>query len=167
MVALEPNAFPVSLVALFAAWMIPALYARRGALVARPRRRIGQLAERRALGLLADLVGHEARELLARTGMVLEPGRLGIWLVAESGALLVAPGGRRVSCFCVYTPEPGLPLPSGDRIAHLLLALRSDETGFATVANVAFSGAPWRIRRCLDRGMRPALDRAVAAARHR
>ena len=32
-------------------------------------------------------------------------------------------------------------LPSADRTAHLLLALREDEEGFATVANLAFSGA--------------------------
>jgi hypothetical protein len=56
-------------------------------------------------------------------------------------------------------------LPSGDRIAHLLLALRSDERGFATVANLAFSGARWRVRRRLPATMRPALDAGVAAAR--
>ena len=46
-------------------------------------------------------------------------------------------------------------LPTGDRIAHLLLALRADEQGFATVANLAFSGAPLAgapapRRRCSD-----------------
>jgi hypothetical protein len=56
-------------------------------------------------------------------------------------------------------------LPSGDRIAHLLLALRADEQGFATVANLAFMGARWRVRRRLDRSMRPALAAAAAAAR--
>ena len=55
--------------------------------------------------------------------------------------------------------EPGL--PSGDRIAHLLLALRSDEAGFATVANLAFSGARWRLRRRLPPHARAALDAAV------
>jgi hypothetical protein len=50
-------------------------------------------------------------------------------------------------------------LPPSDRIAHLLLALRSDEIGFATVANHAFSGASWRVRRRLPREMRPAFDR--------
>ena len=48
-------------------------------------------------------------------------------------------------CWCVKVPDRDL--PSGDRIAHLLLALRTDEAGFATVANLAFSGAPWRLRR--------------------
>ena len=114
-------------------------------------------------GLLGDLVGHESRELQSASGLVLERGGLGVWLVGEAGALLVTPGGRRVHCFCVRVPEAEL--PSGDRIAHLLLALRSDEGGFATVANRAFSGAPWRVRRRLLKPMRPALDAAVSAAR--
>jgi hypothetical protein len=58
-------------------------------------------------------------------------------------------------------------LPSGDRIAHLLLALREDEIGFATVANHAFAGARWRVRRRLAREMRPALAVAARTARHR
>ena len=41
-----------------------------------------------------------------RTGLVLEPGALGVWLVGEAGALLVRPGGRRVDCCCVRVPEP-------------------------------------------------------------
>jgi hypothetical protein len=63
----------------------------------------------------------------------------------------------------VRTTDPELP-PS-DRIAHLLLALREDEEGFATVANHAFAGAPWRVRRRMPVGMRPALDAAREAAR--
>jgi hypothetical protein len=74
----------------------------------------------------------------------------------------VAPGGRRVHCFCVTVAEGDLP-PS-DRIAHLLLALRTDESGFATVANHAFSGAPWRISRRMDACARPALAAARRAA---
>ena len=119
--------------------------------------------ERVALGLLGDLIGHDARELHARTGLVPERGALGVWLVGEAGAVLVAPGGRRVFCWCVRVPEPGL--PSGDRIAHLLLALRSDEQGFATVANLAFSGAPWRLRKRMPLRTRPALDAGVRLAR--
>ena len=87
-----------------------------------------------------------------------ERGALGIWLVGEAGALLVRPGGRRVDCWCVGSTRADL--PSGDRIAHLLLALREDEEGFATVANLAFSGARWRVRRRLPAAMRPALDAA-------
>ncbi len=56
-------------------------------------------------------------------------------------------------------------LPGGDRIAHLLLALRADEEGFATVANRAFAGARWRLRRRLDAPVRPALDHAAQQAR--
>jgi hypothetical protein len=75
----------------------------------------------------------------------------------------VTAGGRRVHCFCVRVEDESLP-PS-DRIAHLLLALRTDELGFATVANHAFSGAPWRLRRRLPKEMRPALDAARRAAK--
>ena len=115
-----------------------------------------------AQGLLGDLLGHDERELQRATGLALERGALGVWLVGEGGALLMTPGGRRVHCFCVAATDPELP-PS-DRIAHLLLALRVDEEGFATVANHAFAGAPWRVRRRLPQPMRPALDAARLAA---
>jgi len=161
LIALEPLSFPVAAIAVVHAWGIPALYANRGANVVRPRPRAAPASERAALGLLGDLLGHEARELHARTGLALERGRLGVWLVGEAGALLVAPGGRRVDCWCVRVDGE---LPSGDRTAHLLLALREDEEGFATVANLAFSGALWRLRPRLARAMRPALDAARARA---
>jgi hypothetical protein len=159
MFALEPLSFPVGIALLAHGWAIPELYARRGANVVRPKRRAAEEPERVALGLLGDLVGHEARELHARTGLVPERGAFGVWLVGEAGAVLVAPGGHRVFCWCVRVPDPDL--PSGDRVAHLLLALREDEQGFATVANHAFAGARWRVRRRLDRRMRPALDAAA------
>ena len=161
-VLLQPLAVAVSVIALAKAWWIPTLYAQRGANVVRPRRRADEEPERRALGLLGDLVGHEARELYAATGLVLERGALGVWLVGEAGALLVRPGPGRVFCYCVRVPEDDL--PAADRTSHLLLALREDEAGFATVANLAFSGARWRLRRRLDRGMRPALAAAARAA---
>jgi hypothetical protein len=161
--AIEPLSAPVGLILLAHAWAIPELYARRGALVVKPRTRTVAGPEAVALGLLGDLVGHDARELLARSGLVLERGRLGVWLVGEAGALLVRSGGRRVDCWCVRVPAPGL--PSSDRIAHLLLALREDEAGFATVANLAFSGARWRVRRRLPVRQRTALDAAGRAAR--
>jgi hypothetical protein len=116
-----------------------------------------------AQGFLADLLNHDARELQRKTGLVLEHGALGQWLIGEAGGILFLPGGRRVHCFCVTTTDKSLP-PS-DRIAHLVLALRTDEIGFATVANHAFSGAPWRVRRRLPAEARPALDAALAAAR--
>jgi len=157
--ALEPLSFPVDFALLAHAWAIPELYARRGANVVRPKPQGDDAPEQVAVGLLGDLVGHDARELHARTGLVPERGALGVWLVGEAGAVLVAPGGRRVFCWCVKVPEPGL--PAADRIAHLLLALRSDEQGFATVANLAFSGAPWRLRRRMHPRTRPALAEAV------
>ena len=129
----------MSLVLLAHAWAIPELYASRGAKALRPRRASSREAERVAVGLLGDLVDHRARELHARTGVALERGRLGVWLLGQAGALLVRPGGRRVNCYCVKVPDASL--PPTDRIAHLLLALRTDEAGFATVANLSFSGA--------------------------
>lgn len=160
----KPVTIPVAVVLVAHAWVIPELYAARGANVVRARRGAGDPgAEAVALGLLGDLVGHEQRALFARTGLMLERGTLGVWLVAEAGALLVVAGGRRANCYCVKATDPGL--PAGDRVAHLLLALRTDETGFATVANLAFSGACWRLRRRLPAATRPAFAQAVAQAR--
>jgi hypothetical protein len=160
---LQPLALPVALACVAHAWVIPELYAQRGANVLRPRRRGAEEPERRAVGLLGDLVGHDVRELHAQTGLVLEPGALGAWLVGEAGAVLCPARGRKVFCFCVKVdgsvPEAA-DLPSGDRTAHLLLALRADEQGFATVANLSFAGARWRLRRRMRREMRPALDAA-------
>jgi hypothetical protein len=161
MVWLEPLATPVALAALAHAWIIPELYAFRGASVVRPKARGVAPGEPVAQGLLADLLGHDERRLQRDTGLALERGALGVWLVGQGGALLVT-GRRRVHCFCVAATDPELP-PS-DRVAHLLLALRVDEEGFATVANHAFAGAPWRVRRRLPRPMRPALDAARRAA---
>jgi hypothetical protein len=162
--AVEPLAAPVTLASFAHAWIIPELYAQRGANVVRPKRpRNGAGPEARALGLLGDLVGQEARELHAQTGLILERGRLGVWLVGPTGALLVRSGGRRTHCWCVRVPDPDL--PTADRVAHLLLALRADEAGFATIANQAFSGATWRVRRRIAKLQRPALDAAARAAK--
>ncbi|HEY3727571.1 MAG TPA: hypothetical protein VGL51_10380 [Solirubrobacteraceae bacterium] len=155
---LAPVTVPVAVVLLVHAWVIPELYASRGAGVVRVRPSVEAAAHRRSLGLLGDLVGHDARELHRRTGLVLEPGRLGVWVVGEAGALLVRPGGRVVCCYCVHATDPEL--PTGDRVAHLLLALRADEAGFATVANLAFAGACWRLRRRLPAIRRDALVQA-------
>lgn len=173
LVWLEPLAFPVAALWSAHGWAIVRLHERRGVnqVVAigserspARRARADQGAERVALGLLADLVGHDQRQLLTETGLALQPGRLGVWLVGERGALMVRAGGRRVDCWCVRVAEGG-DLPAGDRVAHLLLALREDEGGFATVANLNFSGAVWRVRRRLDGRSRPALERARELAR--
>lgn len=167
--ALDLIMLPVSVAALAFAWVIPALHAARGSGVLRPPRLApdsgGIAAEQRALGLLADLVGHEARELLCRIGLVIEPGSLGVWVVGPAGALLARPGGRRVQCYCVRAT--GEELPIADKLAHLLLALRADECGFATVANLTFSGAGWRLARKLSPAAREGLTTAVAIARGR
>lgn len=157
LVWLNPLAGPVAFVAMMHAWIIPELYASRGANVVRPKGPRSLAAEPVAQGFLGDLLGHDARRLQRETGLAMERGGLGVWLVGEAGALLVSATGR-VHCFCVQASDAELP-PS-DRIAHLLLALRTDEEGFATLANHAFAGAPWRVRRRLDAGMRPALDAA-------
>jgi hypothetical protein len=169
LVVLSPILIPVSLAALAFAWFIPDLYAAKGAEVLRPPRvpgapaRAAAEAEVRALGLLGDLVGHQARDLLRDTGLVVERGSLGVWLVGGKGAVLVRGRGRRVQCYCVRAKGEDLPL--ADRVAHLLLALRADERGFATVANLSFSGARWRLARKLRLPARAGLQAAVLTAR--
>jgi hypothetical protein len=160
---LEPFLFPVSALALVHAWVIPELFANRGAGVVRLKGQSADGSEQVAQGLLGDLLGHDERDLQRRTGLALERGRLGVWLVGDAGALLVRPGGRRIHTYCVRVADGEM--PQSDRVAHLLLALRQDEQGFATIANRAFAGATWRIRRRLAPVRRPALDAAVAAAR--
>jgi hypothetical protein len=160
---LAPITIPVGVILVAHAWIIPELYASRGAGVLRPRAPANDGSERRALLLLGDLVGDPARRLHARTGLVTERGELGEWVVGEAGAVLVRPGARRANCYCVKAV--GSDLPAADRIAHLLLALRCDERDFATVANLAFSGACWRLRRRMPRDQRPALDAARRVAR--
>ncbi len=166
LVVLSPILIPVSLAALAFAWFIPDLYAAKGAEVLRPPTAAAELAtgaEGRALGLLGDLVGHRARDLLRETGLVVERGTLGVWLIGGKGAVLVRGRGRRVQCYCVRATGKDLPL--ADRVAHLLLALRADERGFATVANLSFSGARWRLARKLRPAARVGLRAAVSVAR--
>ena len=97
---LDPVTIAVGVILLAHAWAIPELYANRGAKVVKPRPRAGAAAEATALGLLGDLVGHDARELHARTGLVMERGALGVWLVGEAGALLVRRGGACTAGAC-------------------------------------------------------------------
>ena len=171
---LSPWTLPVALGCFAHAWIVPRLQARRGARSVVPlgcSRSAGRGdadpgAEGVALGLLGDLVGHRKRDLLRRSGLAMHRGRMGVWLVGERGAMMVRPRGRRVDCWCVRVAE-GDGLPAGDRVAHLLLALREDEAGFAMVANLGFSGAVWRVRRGLPVAARPALDEARKLARWR
>ncbi len=162
-VALKPLLAPISVIALGFAWAIPELYAARGAKVLQASRPADPGSERIAVGLLGDLLDNEPRALHARAGLVVEPGVLGVWLLGEGGAVLVRPGARRVLAYCVKATDREL--PRSDRIAHLLLALRADEAGFATLANLAFSGARWRLRRRLRQPQREALAAAAEQAR--
>ena len=173
LLAIEPLTFPVALVCFAHAWFVPWIQARRGARQVVPigsersAARRGEAdpgAEGVALGLLGDLVGHAERDLLAKTGLAVQRGTLGVWLVGEQGAFLVRSGGRRVDCWCVRVAETA-ELPAGDRVAHLLLALREDELGFAKVANLGFSGARWRVRSHLPEASRPALNDAARILR--
>ena len=164
LVWIEPLAFPASLIFLAHGMGVLHVQARRGARGVKPIGDVPKGAERTALGLLGDLVGHESRELLTQTGLALERGRLGAWLIGQEGAILVRRRGHRVHCFCVRVGEAE-DLPAADRVAHLLLALREDEEGFATVANRNFSGATWRLRMQLPRSARRALERARRLAR--
>jgi hypothetical protein len=166
LIAIEPWTFPAALVCFAHAWAVPWIQARRGARQVVP---IGSErsaarrddadggAETVALGLLGDLVGHAERDGLRETGLALQRGRLGTWLVGEQGAFLIR--GRRVDCWCVRVGDT-TGLPAGDRVAHLLLALREDEMGFAKVANLGFSGSTRRVRRHLEPRTRPALAAA-------
>jgi hypothetical protein len=158
LLALEPLSAPVAGVGLMLAWVVPKLYAARGANTLATKGPRHEGPERVAQGFLGDLLGHDARELQRATGLAVELGRLGVWVVGEAGAVVVADGGRRVHCFCVRTTDADLP-PS-DRVAHLLLALRSDEEGFATVANHTFAGSPGRLRRRIEKRQRPAITAA-------
>jgi len=160
---IEPLAAPASAIFLGHGLAVLHVQARRGAKGVKPIGAATEGPQRTALGLLGDLVGHRSRDLLERTGLALEPGRLGTWLIGQEGAILVRPGGHRVHCFCVRVGE-GDDLPPADRVAHLLLALREDEEGFATVANRNFSGASWRLRMQLPLHTQGALRSARVVA---
>jgi hypothetical protein len=153
---IEPLAAPASAIFLAHGFGVLHIQARRGARGVKPIGDATNGPERTALGLLGDLLGHDARGQLTETGLAPQRGSLGLWLVGQEGAILIRPGGHRVHCFCVRVGEAG-DLPPADRVAHLLLALREDEEGFATVANRNFSGATWRLRMQLPKRVRSAL----------
>ena len=164
LVYLEPLTFPVAVICLAHAWLIPWIQARRGAQQVTPLGSPASDSEHVAIGLLGDLLDHSERDLLLRSGLALHRGALGVWLVGERGAFLVRSGGRRVDCWCVRVGDAS-ELPGADRVAHLLLGLREDELGFAKVANLSFSGAAWRLRMRLGPGAREALAVARRATR--
>src|SRR3954465_1637693 len=71
---IEPLAFPVSAIFMGHGLAVLHLQARRGARGVKPLDGAEGDADRWALGLLGDLVGNDARELLAETGLALERG---------------------------------------------------------------------------------------------
>jgi hypothetical protein len=132
LVWLEPLSAPVALVCLAHAWSSRSSTRRAVANVMRPPGGADARAST-ALGLLGDLVGTPSATCTP-DGLVVEPGRLGTWRRRRVGRAARALGraARRLLVHRRPDPEPAL----ADRIAHLLLALRTDEQGFATVANL-------------------------------
>ena len=86
----SPITIPIGVIVLAHAWAIPELYAARGAGVLRRRKAADRDSEQRALLLLGDLIDQLLARLHATSGLVLERGRLGVWLVGEAGAVLLA-----------------------------------------------------------------------------
>ena len=165
---LEPFLFPVSALALVHAWVIPELFANRGAGVVRLKRQSADGSEQVAQGLLGDLLGHDERDLQRRTGLALERGRLGVWLVGDAGALLVRPGGRRVHTIACAWPTASCLR----RTAWRTCCSPCDRTSRASQrsritrspAPPGASGAGWR--RCgAPRSMPPSPRRVSAQAR--
>ena len=121
-----------------------------------PRRR-GPSAPRS--GLLGDLVGHEARDLHARTGSSSSPAASGRGWSARRARCSCGRAGA--ACTASASASPDRELPSADRIAHLLLALRSRRAGLRHVANHGVLRRARAGAAPASRGqMRPALDAA-------
>src|SRR3954454_2744640 len=99
LIALNPISLPVALACFAHAWIIPELYAFRGANVVRRKPGPDGGAEEVAQSLLGDLLGHGERDLQRSTGLALERGRLGVWLVGEAGGLVLPPRGPGGACF--------------------------------------------------------------------
>ena len=162
LIALEPLALPVALASFAHGWVIPELTPSAGRTRSvRRAARVTRMPSRSRRGCSATCWDMTPATCSATPGWRWSAARSASGCSARR-AVLVANGGKRVHCFCVGTTDRDLP-PS-DRIAHLLLALRTDEEGFATVANHAFSGAPWRLRRRIRKEQRRALKAAVAKA---
>ena len=173
---MQPLALPVALVCLAHAWIIPELYAQRGANVLRPPRRRGAAPasrrrgpEQRSVGLLGDLVGHEARELHAAHGARrrARPARH-----VDRGGDGRGPAARPPPPARVLLLREGRPAPGGRpraalRRPHRAPAARPAQrrAGFATVANLAFAGATWRLRRRMRRRDAAGAEGGPRAAR--
>ena len=110
LIVLEPLLAPVSFLCLVHAWVIPELFAHRGARVLS----FEEPPDGAGRGLLADLLDRGPAEIEAETGAVVERGSLGVWVLAEGGALLARPGGRRVHAGAGWEHAGADQVPSGD-----------------------------------------------------
>ena len=155
LLAIEPLAAPVALAAFAHAWIIPELYAYRGASVVRPKGRRNEASEPVAQGFLGDLLGHDERELQRRTGLALQSGELGTWLVGEAGRPGEGPP-RPLLLRAHHRPRAaalgsGRPPPAG---------APGGRGGLRHGGQSRLRRSPWRVRRRLPKPMRPALDGA-------
>jgi hypothetical protein len=75
LLALEPLTAPVAAIGLAMAWIVPNLYAARGANTLRPIHARHEGSEPLAQGFLGDLLDHDRRELQRRTGLAGEARR--------------------------------------------------------------------------------------------
>ena len=166
---LNPVTIPVAAIALAHAWFIPELYASRGAGAMRPprrssaQRRCAEAAETARSGCSAT------SSAIRRASCCRGPAwcwSAAIWACGSWDPPALCWFVRAaVACRPTACAPPATTCPLADRVAHLLLALRADESGFATVANLTFSGACWRVRRRVSPAVREGLAAAVAAAR--
>ena len=169
---LNPLALPVALACVAHAWVIPELYAQRGANVVRPRAAREPARSPSSARWVCSATSSTTTRASCTRGPAScsSPAALAHGSSERPARCCCAAGGRRAYCYCVRV-DPRVAaeaeLPSGDRVAHLLLALRADEQGFATVANLAFWGARWRLRRRIPKQTRPALKAALAASARR
>src|SRR5437764_336203 len=90
LVLLNPIAVPVAIASLAHAWIIPGLYAQRGANTIKPKRSGRNPSEPVAQGLLADMLGHAERDLERATGLAVEAGAH-VTLVTDVNYLLYTP----------------------------------------------------------------------------
>ncbi len=164
-----PLTLPVALGCFAHAWLIPWLQARRG----RARSGAGRGARHRAGGdPEAEPGGARAARRPARPRGARTARRDGS-CAGTRRARRVA-GGRARSADGPARRAPGGQLvreggrarrPARPRTGSRIccLALREDEAGFAKVANLGFSGAPWRVRRGLHRALPLRRSRGRAA----
>ena len=171
MLWLDPITAPVAFVAVAHAWIIPELYASRGATVAAPEGAAPRAVPSRwRRDCSATCSATTSASSSAATGLALERGELGVWLVGEVGALLVTPGGRRVHCFCVRADRrASCRRPTASRTCCSRCAwTRRASPRWPTTPSPAPPGGcagacPARMRPALDEGRRAA--RRLAARR--